>query len=119
MSYYVTEACICCKYTNCVQICPVNCFREGHNFLVIDNNICIDCGLCVPECPINAIKQDEKTNSQYVEINNYFSKKWKKIYKKKTELPYANIWKTKEKKTKYLQLKLNLLEPDLNRQPNG
>lgn len=59
MTFVVTEACIQCKYTDCVQVCPVDCFMEGPNFLVIDPYGCIDCGVCVPECPVNAIYADE------------------------------------------------------------
>ena len=55
MTYVVTEACIKCKYTDCVDVCPVDCFREGPNMLVIDPDECIDCTLCVPECPVEAI----------------------------------------------------------------
>jgi ferredoxin len=55
MTYVVTESCIRCKYTDCVDVCPVDCFREGPNFLVIDPDECIDCTLCVAECPVNAI----------------------------------------------------------------
>ena len=117
MSYFVTENCICCKYTQCVQVCPVDCFKEGVNFLVINKNECIDCGLCETECPINAIKQDIKTNIQYININNHFSKKLEKLTKQKTKLPYAEIWKNKKNKTKYIQIKL--LELDSNQQPNG
>ena len=55
MTYVVTESCIKCKYTDCVDVCPVDCFREGPNFLVIDPEECIDCTLCVAECPVEAI----------------------------------------------------------------
>ena len=55
MTYVVTEACVKCKYTDCVDVCPVDCFREGPNMLVIDPEECIDCTLCVPECPVEAI----------------------------------------------------------------
>src|SRR5260221_588710 len=55
MTYVVTESCIKCKYTDCVDVCPVDCFREGPNMLVIDPDECIDCTLCVPECPVDAI----------------------------------------------------------------
>lgn len=117
MSYFITENCICCKYTQCVQVCPVDCFKEGENFLVIDKNECIDCGLCETECPIKAIKINIETSIQYININNYFSKKWKKIIKQKNPLPYVNIWVYKKNKTKYIQT--NLLELDSNQQPNG
>jgi ferredoxin len=59
MTHVVTEACIKCKYTDCVDVCPVDCFREGPNFLVIDPDECIDCAVCIPECPVNAIFAEE------------------------------------------------------------
>ncbi len=59
MTFVVTEACIRCKYTDCVDVCPVDAFREGPNFLVIDPDECIDCAVCVPECPVNAIYAEE------------------------------------------------------------
>ncbi len=104
MTYIVTETCICCKYTQCVKVCPTNCFKEGTNFLVIDQNECIECGLCQTECPINAIKINIDATTQYININNYFSKKLKKITEQKNKLPYANIWGDKNNKTKYLQI---------------
>lgn len=72
MSFVVTEACIQCKYTDCVQVCPVDCFQEGPNFLVIDPKECIDCGVCVPECPVEAIyDEDDLPPDQkvFIEIN--------------------------------------------------
>jgi ferredoxin len=59
MTHVVTEACIRCKYTDCVDVCPVDCFREGPNFLTIDPDECIDCAVCIPECPVNAIYAEE------------------------------------------------------------
>ena len=59
MAYVVAEPCIKCKYTDCVEVCPVNCFYEGANFLVIHPDECIDCALCVPECPVDAIFTEE------------------------------------------------------------
>ena len=59
MAHVVTEPCILCKYTDCVDVCPVDCFREGPNFLVIDPDECIDCAVCIPECPTNAIMAEE------------------------------------------------------------
>lgn len=112
MSYFITENCICCKYTNCVQVCPVDCFKEGYNFLIINKEECIDCGLCEIECPINAICVDTNVTTQYININNYFSKKLKKITKKKQQLPYTELWQNKKNKTKYMQIKL--LESDSN-----
>ena len=59
MTHIVTEACIACKYTDCVDVCPVDCFREGPNFLTIDPDECIDCAVCIPECPVSAIYAEE------------------------------------------------------------
>ena len=72
MAFVVAEPCINCKYTDCVAVCPVECFREGNNFLVIDPDVCIDCGACVPECPTEAIfDQDELPEkwSHFLELN--------------------------------------------------
>ena len=72
MTFVVTEACIKCKYTDCVEVCPVDCFYEGPDFLVIGPDECIDCGLCEPECPIDAIvSEDELSENQieFIEIN--------------------------------------------------
>ena len=72
MAYVVTESCIKCKYTDCVEVCPVDCFYEGPEFLVIHPEECIDCGLCEPECPIEAIYADDElpeNQIEFVEIN--------------------------------------------------
>lgn len=106
MTYVVTEGCIKCKYTDCVDVCPVDCFKEGPNFLVIDPSGCIDCGVCIPECPIDAIVADSDiTASQhpYIALNAELSKLWPTILKKKPELESA---------AEFAQVKdkLNLLE---------
>ena len=72
MAYVVAEPCVRCKYTDCVSVCPVDCFREGENFLVIDPEECIDCGACVPECPVEAIyEEDDLPDGQehWIDIN--------------------------------------------------
>src|SRR4030081_1511022 len=82
MTYVVTESCIKCKYTDCVEVCPVNCFREGPNMLVIDPAECIDCTLCVPECPVEAIfAEDDVPDAQkeFIEKNKELSKKWQPL----------------------------------------
>ena len=79
MTYVITENCIKCKYTDCVEVCPVDCFHEGPNFLVINPDECIDCSLCEPECPIDAIISDEDINDEnrhFLELNERLSKKW-------------------------------------------
>jgi len=106
MTYLVTENCIKCKHTDCVEVCPVDCFYEGPNFLVINPDECIDCGVCVPECPIDAIVADNDVNTDiafWTEINGRLSKTWPVITKKKSALPNAEEWKDKPNK-------INLLE---------
>jgi len=79
MTFVVTEACIKCKYTDCVEVCPVDCFHEGPNFLVIDPEECIDCTLCEPECPIEAIYPEDdlpEGQEKFIEINQQLSEKW-------------------------------------------
>ena len=108
MTYFINDLCICCKYTQCVTVCPVDCFIECENFLVIKQSECIDCGLCETECPVNAIKKENETSIQFIKINNFYSKLGKKIIKKKKELPYVNIWKKTKNKIKYLQINFSL-----------
>ena len=96
MTYVVTEACIRCKYTDCVDVCPVDCFREGPNFLVIDPDECIDCAVCVPECPVNAIyAEDDVPGDQqsFIKLNADLSPGWTSITKSKAALPDADEWK--------------------------
>jgi ferredoxin len=96
MTYVVTEACIKCKYTDCVDVCPVDCFREGPNFLTIDPDECIDCAVCVPECPVNAIYAEDDVPSDqqaFIKINTELSRQWKSITKSKGSLPEAEEFK--------------------------
>lgn len=100
MTYIVTEACINCKYTDCVEVCPVDCFYEGENTLVINPNECIDCGVCEPECPAEAILPDTEDGLEYwLEINTKFSEEWPNITVKKEAMPDADEWAKKEGKT--------------------
>ena len=87
MTYVVTEVCIKCKYTDCVEVCPVDCFYEGENMLVIHPDECIDCGVCEPECPIDAIKPDTEPELEpVVEFNREYSELWaKEISRPKVE----------------------------------
>lgn len=106
MTYVVTESCIKCKYTDCVEVCPVDCFKEGPNFLVIDPDDCIDCGVCVPECPVDAIVADRDLSVDqhpYLEINAELSKVWSVIVKKKDPLPTADEFKEVKNKKDLLE----------------
>lgn len=96
MTFVVTESCIRCKYTDCVEVCPVDCFYEGPNFLVIHPDECIDCALCEPECPVNAIvSEDDLTEEQqqFKELNAELSKTWPNITAKKDAPSDAKDWK--------------------------
>ena len=98
MTYIITENCIKCKYTDCVEVCPVDCFHEGPNFLVINPEECIDCSLCEPECPINAIISDEDVtddNRHFLEINERLSKKWPILTEIKAAPEDAKEWENK------------------------
>ncbi len=101
MTFVVTEACIDCKHTDCVDVCPVDAFREGPNFLVIDPNECIDCTLCVPECPVEAIYAEgevPKGQERYLALNAELAAAWPPIVEKKEALPEADRWsRIKEK----------------------
>ncbi|WP_035054120.1 ferredoxin FdxA [Andreprevotia chitinilytica] len=95
MTYVVTDACVKCKYTDCVDVCPVDCFHEGPNFLVIDPDECIDCTLCVAECPVEAIYAEDDVPEnmlQYIPLNADLSKTWPVIVEKKDPLPDHEQW---------------------------
>ncbi len=93
MAYVVTESCIKCKLTDCVSVCPVDCFYEGENMLAINPDECIDCGVCEPECPIEAIKPASVENLEWQEINRKYSTTWPNISSKKDPLPEAEEFK--------------------------
>lgn len=107
MTHIVTENCIKCKYTDCVQVCPVDCFYEGPNFLTINPDECIDCGVCIPECPIGAIVEDNDKNTQnidfWIDLNKRLSQKWPNITKRKDPLPEAEEFKDKPGKIDLLE----------------
>lgn len=93
MSHIVAEPCIKCKYTDCVAVCPVDCFHEGVNMLVIDPEVCIDCGLCPPECPVSAIFSEEDLPPKwhgFIEINKNYAPMWPVIDSQKEHLPGAD-----------------------------
>jgi ferredoxin len=95
MTFVVTEQCIKCKYTDCVEVCPVDCFHEGPNFLVIDPDECIDCTLCEPECPVEAIlSEDDLTDDQrqYLDLNAELAREWPVITEKKDAPEDADDW---------------------------
>lgn len=106
MTFLVTENCIKCKHTDCVNVCPVDCFYEGPNFLVINPDECIDCGVCVPECPIDAIVADNNKDIDVVmwyDLNKRLSLKWPNITKKKDPLPDHEEWNNKTDKLDLLE----------------
>ena len=106
MTYVVTESCIKCKYTDCVDVCPVDCFHEGPNFLVIDPDECIDCTLCVAECPAEAIfAEDDVPSSQrhFIEMNEQLSKQWPVIIERKDPPVDADEWAKVSDKLKLLE----------------
>jgi ferredoxin len=91
MTFVVTDNCIACKYTDCVSVCPVDCFYEGENMLVIDPVECIDCGVCEPECPADAIRPDTDPDMEkWVEFNTKYSKIWPVITEAQDPLPNAD-----------------------------
>lgn len=106
MTYVVTDNCIKCKYTDCVEVCPVDCFHEGPNFLVIDPEECIDCTLCEPECPAEAIFADDDVpagQEAFTELNAELSKVWPVIAEQKDPPADAAEWDGKENKLEYLE----------------
>lgn len=98
MAYVVTEACIKCKYQDCVEVCPVDCFYEGENMLVINPDECIDCGVCEPECPADAIEPENENNTKWLEVNREYSAKWPNITVREEPLPDADSHKDEEGK---------------------
>ena len=107
MAYVVTESCIKCKYTDCVEVCPVDCFYEGPEFLVIHPDECIDCGLCEPECPIEAIFADDElpeNQIKFIEINAKLADVYENITEAKDPLPDADNFKDIEEKIQFLKI---------------
>lgn len=106
MTFVVTEQCIKCKYTDCVEVCPVDCFYEGPNMLVINPDECIDCALCEPECPVKAIvSEDDLQDSQkdFLELNARLAKKWPNLTTKKDAPSDAKAWENVEGKRQHLE----------------
>jgi ferredoxin len=106
MTFVVTENCIKCKYTDCVEVCPVDCFHEGPNMLVIDPDECIDCTLCEPECPVEAIMSEDDVPENlkgFIELNAELSKQWPVINEMKPHPDDADEWKDVKEKLQYLE----------------
>jgi len=106
MTYVVTDSCIKCKYTDCVDVCPVDCFHEGPNFLVIDPEECIDCTLCVAECPVEAIyAEDDVPDDQraFIALNAELARGWKVIIERKEAPADADEWAGVKNKLPHLE----------------
>src|SRR6266446_8135991 len=106
MTHVVTESCIKCKYTDCVDVCPVDCFHEGPNMLVIDPDECIDCAVCIPECPVNAILPEEDVpegQKKFTALNAELAKIWPVIIDIKPAPGDADQWKDVKEKLKLLE----------------
>ena len=106
MTYVVTESCVNCRYTDCVEVCPVDCFHCGPNTLVINPETCIDCGVCVDECPVNAIVEESLVppeQSHCVAFNAERAKVWPVISEKIAPLPEAEKWANVKKKFALLE----------------
>ena len=105
MAFIVTESCIKCKHTDCVEVCPVDCFYEGPNFLVIHPEECIDCALCEPECPVDAIVSEDdvpEDQKDFLEINEELSAQWPVLTVRKDPPEDAGEWEDVKEKRQYL-----------------
>ncbi len=106
MTFVVTESCIKCKFTDCVEVCPVDCFHEGPNFLVINPEECIDCTLCEPECPVEAIYSEDEVpegQEQFIELNAELSQQWPVIAEQIDPPEDAKEWEGVSDKLQYLE----------------
>ena len=122
MAYVVTESCIKCKYTDCVEVCPVDCFYEGPEFLVIHPDECIDCGLCEPECPIEAIYADDElpeNQIEFIEINAKLADVYENITEAKDALPDAENFKDIEEKVHFLNIEVATEDSDTEIKSNN
>ncbi len=102
MTFVVTDACVRCKYMDCIEVCPVDCFYEGENMLAIHPDECIDCGVCEPECPVEAIVPETDELLKWVEINREYAQIWPNITKKKEPPADADAFKDVKNKFKTL-----------------
>ena len=110
MAFVVTEACVRCKYTDCVEVCPVDAFYEGPNFLAINPDECIDCALCEPECPVGAIYDiDDVPAGQevFIALNAELAERWPLIRRQKPALSDADAWAQVREKRQYLLKDIN------------
>lgn len=106
MAFVVTESCIRCKYTDCVEVCPVDCFHEGPNFLVIDPDECIDCALCEPECPVEAILSEDELpadQKEFLKLNAELAAEWPVISQKIDPPQDADEWREVKEKRQLLE----------------
>ena len=106
MTHIVTESCIKCRYTDCVDVCPVDCFRAGPNFLVIDPDECIDCAVCIPECPVEAIYAEEdvpEDQKDFIDLNAELSKEWPSITRAEEKADDADKWADVDDKRNLLE----------------
>ncbi len=106
MTFVVTESCIRCRYTDCVDVCPVDCFHAGPNFLVIDPDECIDCAVCVPECPVEAIFAESDVpegQEAYIALNAELAPLWPVLSEKVDPLPDAEEWASVRGKLEHLE----------------
>lgn len=103
MTFVVTDGCINCKYKDCIEVCPVDCFYEGENMVVIHPEECIDCAVCEPECPVDAIKPDTIAEASFwVELNRKYSEAWPNITEQGVACPDREIWAEKADKLSLL-----------------
>ena len=106
MTYVVLDKCIRCKYTDCVEVCPVDCFHEGPNMLVIDPEECIDCSLCVPECPVDAIVSEDDIpagQESLLQLNRELAEQWPVIDQRREPPADADQWTKVENKLQHLE----------------
>ena len=106
MAFVVTDACINCKFTDCVEVCPVDCFHEGPNFIIINPDECIDCALCEPECPAQAIVSEDELSNEHKKfkiLNKEYAEKWPVINKRKQSTFDTDYWLKQKDKFQYLE----------------
>lgn len=106
MTFVVIENCIKCKFTDCVDVCPVDCFHEGPNMLVIDPEECIDCTLCEPECPAEAIVSEDEVPEEeqdFIALNAELAAIWPVITEVKSPPEDAEDWNGKDGKLGLLE----------------